>query len=76
MITGRPKYGVGLMCGRLWILLEGGYYLSQQRRLCGYNSRAGTIQRAETIQGNTVVLLQAMNKEMTFHKLFLLKAHC
>ena len=26
MITGRQKYGLGLMCGRVWILFEGGYY--------------------------------------------------
>ena len=35
------------------LLFEGGFFL-QQKQLCGYYSRAGTIQCAGTIRGNTV----------------------
>ena len=59
MVTGRRKYGVGLTCmsGRVWILFEGRYYSTQQRRWCGYNSRVGTNRCAGTILGIMYVVL-------------------
>ena len=50
VITGRCKYGVGLMCGKVQIL-----FFYQQSHPCRYNSRMGTIQCAGTIGGNTDV---------------------
>ena len=43
--TRGPKY----LSGRVRILIEGGYYFIQHRQLCGYYSRADTIQHAGTI---------------------------
>ena len=53
----RTAYIFTCMSGQVRLLFEGGYYFYQQRQSCGYYSRAGAIQCAGTIRGNTVTPL-------------------
>ena len=48
--------------GVVQILFEGRYYFTQHRQSRGHYSRADTIRRVDTIQGNTVVMITKLRR--------------
>ena len=58
--------GPNCLSRQVQILIEGGYYFIKHRQLCGHYSRADTIQRADTIRGNTVYMFYENTCTCTF----------